>query len=179
MAWMVKKLGESNRGMTFNLEDVCVMVSSDQEENGALSGFGKTNMARKMANIIGCEVISLESYHRSKQVKDFKYEDFSSLDLTWLSKDSPIRVPAEQFLILRAFDAPPIVIDLALIVIGNNTLLKKPTSASYSYFSDDGSHDSEAAADDSNHFPKENSVFIFIILEATEPLDVPAGEKEG
>lgn len=43
-------------------------------------------MARKMANIVGCEVVSLESYYRSEQVKDFKYDDFTSLDLTLLSK---------------------------------------------------------------------------------------------
>ncbi|KAL8131865.1 hypothetical protein AgCh_007685 [Apium graveolens] len=60
---------------------------------GGPSGSGKTSLARKMANIVGCEVVSLESYHRSEQVKDFKYEDFRSLDLTLLSKDSPIRVP--------------------------------------------------------------------------------------
>jgi hypothetical protein len=37
-----------------------------------------------MANIIGCEIVSLESYY--KEVKDFKYDDFSSLDLSLLSK---------------------------------------------------------------------------------------------
>jgi len=39
-----------------------------------------------MANIVGCEVVSLESYYKSEQVKDFKYDDFSSLDLSLLSK---------------------------------------------------------------------------------------------
>lgn len=39
-----------------------------------------------MANIVGCEVVSLESYYRSEQVKDFKYDDFSSLDLSLLLK---------------------------------------------------------------------------------------------
>lgn len=53
---------------------------------GGPSGSGKTSLARKMANIVGCEVVSLESYYRSEQVKDFKYDDFSSLDLTLLSK---------------------------------------------------------------------------------------------
>ncbi|KAK1387128.1 PRK domain-containing protein [Heracleum sosnowskyi] len=48
---------------------------------------GKTSLARMMANIVGCEVVSLKSYHRSEQVKDFKYDDFSSLDLTLLSKN--------------------------------------------------------------------------------------------
>ncbi|RYR62475.1 hypothetical protein Ahy_A04g020110 isoform A [Arachis hypogaea] len=52
---------------------------------GGPSGSGKTSLAHKMANIIGCEVVSLESYY--KQVKDFKYDDFSSLDLSLLSKD--------------------------------------------------------------------------------------------
>ncbi|KAL8132536.1 hypothetical protein AgCh_008138 [Apium graveolens] len=70
-----------------------------------------------MENIVGYEVVSLESYYRSEQVKDFKYEDLSSLDLTLLSKDSPICIPAEQFLTLRAFNAPPIVLALAAIVI--------------------------------------------------------------
>lgn len=54
---------------------------------GGPSGSGKTSLARKMANIVGCEVVSLESYYRSEQVKDFKYDDFSSLDLTLLSKN--------------------------------------------------------------------------------------------
>jgi uridine kinase len=54
---------------------------------GGPSGSGKTSLARKMANIVGCEVISLESYYRSEQVKDFKYDDFASLDLALLSKN--------------------------------------------------------------------------------------------
>ncbi|KAK6146782.1 hypothetical protein DH2020_020651 [Rehmannia glutinosa] len=54
---------------------------------GGPSGSGKTSLARKMANIVGCEVISLESYYRSEQTKDFKYDDFSSLDLALLSKN--------------------------------------------------------------------------------------------
>ncbi|KAF5183043.1 Uridine-cytidine kinase c [Thalictrum thalictroides] len=54
---------------------------------GGPSGSGKTSLAHKMANIVGCEVISLESYYRSEQVKDFKYDDFGSLDLTLLSKN--------------------------------------------------------------------------------------------
>ncbi|XP_054823317.1 uncharacterized protein LOC129321546 isoform X2 [Prosopis cineraria] len=52
---------------------------------GGPSGSGKTSLAHKMANIIGCEVVSLESYY--KQVKDFKYDDFGSLDLALLSKN--------------------------------------------------------------------------------------------
>ncbi|CAK7326739.1 unnamed protein product [Dovyalis caffra] len=51
------------------------------------SGSGKTSLAHKMANIVGCEVVSLESYFKSEQVKDFKYDDFSSLDLSLLSKN--------------------------------------------------------------------------------------------
>lgn len=43
-----------------------------------------------MANIVGCEVVSLESYFKSEQVKDFKYDDFNSLDLPLLSKVSLI-----------------------------------------------------------------------------------------
>lgn len=39
-----------------------------------------------MANIVGCEVISLESYYKSEQVKDFKYDDVRSLDLALLTK---------------------------------------------------------------------------------------------
>ncbi|WVZ22570.1 hypothetical protein V8G54_001114 [Vigna mungo] len=54
--------------------------------SGGPSGSGKTSLAHKMANIIGCEVVSLESYY--KQVKDFKYDDFNTLDLSLLSKDS-------------------------------------------------------------------------------------------
>ncbi|KAL7149467.1 hypothetical protein ABFS83_05G042700 [Erythranthe nasuta] len=54
---------------------------------GGPSGSGKTSLARKMANIVGCEVISLESYYKPEQTKDFKYDDFSSLDLDLLSKN--------------------------------------------------------------------------------------------
>ncbi|KAL7240239.1 hypothetical protein ACSBR2_005994 [Camellia fascicularis] len=54
---------------------------------GGPSGSGKTSLARKMANIVGCEVVSLESYYKSDQVKDFKYDEFSSLDLALLSKN--------------------------------------------------------------------------------------------
>ncbi|KAL5995202.1 hypothetical protein ACLOJK_025260 [Asimina triloba] len=54
---------------------------------GGPSGSGKTSLAHKMANIVGCEVISLESYYKSDQVKDFKYDNFSSLDLSLLSKN--------------------------------------------------------------------------------------------
>lgn len=53
---------------------------------GGPSGSGKTSLARKMANIVGCEVVSLESYYRAEQVKNFKYDDFLSLDLSLLSK---------------------------------------------------------------------------------------------
>lgn len=53
---------------------------------GGPSGSGKTSLARKMANIVGCEVISLESYYKSEQSKDFKYDDFRSLDLPLLTK---------------------------------------------------------------------------------------------
>ncbi|XP_038694101.1 uncharacterized protein LOC119991738 isoform X1 [Tripterygium wilfordii] len=54
---------------------------------GGPSGSGKTSLAHKMANIVGCEVVSLESYFKSEQVKDYKYDDFSSLDLSLLSKN--------------------------------------------------------------------------------------------
>lgn len=54
---------------------------------GGPSGSGKTSLAHKMANIVGCEVVSLESYFKSEQVKDFKYDDFNSLDLPLLSKN--------------------------------------------------------------------------------------------
>ncbi|CAK9157573.1 unnamed protein product [Ilex paraguariensis] len=55
--------------------------------SGGPSGSGKTSLARKMANIVGCEVVFLESYYKSEQVKDFKYDDFSSLDVALLSKN--------------------------------------------------------------------------------------------
>ncbi|GLT37336.1 hypothetical protein SLA2020_116580 [Shorea laevis] len=51
---------------------------------GGPSGSGKISLAHKMANIIGCEVVSLESYFK---LKDFKYDDFNSIDLTLLSKN--------------------------------------------------------------------------------------------
>ncbi|TYI97377.1 hypothetical protein E1A91_D01G140200v1 [Gossypium mustelinum] len=54
---------------------------------GGPSGSGKTSLAHKMENIVGCEVVSLESYFKPEQVKDFKYDDFNSLDLPLLSKE--------------------------------------------------------------------------------------------
>lgn len=54
---------------------------------GGPSGSGKTSLAHKMANIVGCEVVSLESYYKTDQVKDFKFDDFSSLDLPLLLKN--------------------------------------------------------------------------------------------
>ncbi|KAL5193061.1 Uridine-cytidine kinase C [Glycine soja] len=65
-------------------ELVFMQPCSLQREKRGPSGSGKTSLAHKMANIIGCEVVSLESYY--KQVKDFKYDDFSALDLSLLSK---------------------------------------------------------------------------------------------
>lgn len=53
---------------------------------GGPSGSGKTSLAHKMANIVGCEVVSLESYYKPEHVKDFKCDDFNSLDLSLLSK---------------------------------------------------------------------------------------------
>lgn len=53
---------------------------------GGPSGSGKTSLAHKMANIVGCEVVSLENYYKPEQVKDFKYDDFAALDLSLLSK---------------------------------------------------------------------------------------------
>ncbi|CAM8886117.1 unnamed protein product [Rhodiola kirilowii] len=54
---------------------------------GGPSGSGKTSLAHKMANIVGCEVVSLENYYKPEQVKDFKYDDFGALDLCLLSKN--------------------------------------------------------------------------------------------
>ena len=42
-----------------------------------------------MANIIGCEVISLESYYKPEQVRDYKYVEYSSLDIALLTKVMP------------------------------------------------------------------------------------------
>ncbi|KAJ3679486.1 hypothetical protein LUZ60_017497 [Juncus effusus] len=53
---------------------------------GGPSGSGKTSLAQKMANIVGCEVISLESYYKPEQAKDFKSE-FTSLDISLLLKN--------------------------------------------------------------------------------------------
>ncbi|WCJ33551.1 P-loop containing nucleoside triphosphate hydrolases superfamily protein [Euphorbia peplus] len=54
---------------------------------GGPSGSGKTSLAHKMANIVGCEVVSLESYFISEQVKNFKHDDFRSLDISLLAKN--------------------------------------------------------------------------------------------
>ncbi|KAF7849980.1 hypothetical protein BT93_L0052 [Corymbia citriodora subsp. variegata] len=54
---------------------------------GGPSGSGKTSLAHKMANIVGCEVVSLESYYRTEHMRDFKYDDFGSIDLSLLLKN--------------------------------------------------------------------------------------------
>ncbi|RLM74296.1 uncharacterized protein C2845_PM15G03290 [Panicum miliaceum] len=54
---------------------------------GGPSGSGKTSLAQKMANIIGCEVVSLESYYKPEEVRDYKYDDYSSLDIALLAKN--------------------------------------------------------------------------------------------
>ncbi|KAJ8447668.1 hypothetical protein Cgig2_031722 [Carnegiea gigantea] len=64
-----------------------VIVGIGNVELCGPSGSGKTSLAHKMANIIGCEVVSLESYYKSEHVKDYRYDDFSSLDLSLLSKN--------------------------------------------------------------------------------------------
>ena len=56
---------------------------------GGPSGSGKTSLAQKMANIIGCEVISLESYYKPEEVRDYKYDEYSSLDIALLTKVMP------------------------------------------------------------------------------------------
>ncbi|KAH9746381.1 P-loop containing nucleoside triphosphate hydrolases superfamily protein [Citrus sinensis] len=87
-----------DRGLLLSVQAIQVRISGLQAllENkglpvivgiGGPSGSGKTSLAHKMANIVGCEVVSLESYFKSEQVKDFKYDDFSSLDLSLLSKN--------------------------------------------------------------------------------------------
>lgn len=54
---------------------------------GGPNGSGKTSLAQKMANIIGCEVVSLESYYKPEQVRDYKYDEYSSLDIALLTKN--------------------------------------------------------------------------------------------
>ncbi|KAI4381472.1 hypothetical protein MLD38_007541 [Melastoma candidum] len=54
---------------------------------GGPSGSGKTSLAHKMANIVGCIVVSLESYHKTEQTKDFKFDDFGAIDLSLLLKN--------------------------------------------------------------------------------------------
>lgn len=53
---------------------------------GGPSGSGKTSFAHKMANIVGCEVVSMESYINADEVKDSNYDEFSTLDLPLLLK---------------------------------------------------------------------------------------------
>lgn len=59
-------------------------ASLDALSAGGPSGSGKTSLARKMANIVGCEVISMENYYKGDEVKDSSYDDFSALDLPLL-----------------------------------------------------------------------------------------------
>ncbi|KAI3433161.1 uncharacterized protein J3R85_007040 [Psidium guajava] len=54
---------------------------------GGPSGSGKTSLAHKMANIVGCEVVSLESYYKTENMRDLKCDDFGSIDLSLLLKN--------------------------------------------------------------------------------------------
>ncbi|KAK6922205.1 Phosphoribulokinase/uridine kinase [Dillenia turbinata] len=80
-----------DRGLLLSVQAIQVLLETKGPPVivgiGGPSGSGKTSLAHKMANIVGCEVVSLESYYRSEQVKDFKYDDFGSLDLSLLSKN--------------------------------------------------------------------------------------------
>jgi energy-coupling factor transporter ATP-binding protein EcfA2 len=69
---------------------------------GGPSGSGKTSLAQKMANIIGCEVTSLESYYKPEQVRDYKYDEYSSLDIALLTKVMPFSLTksTDQFCVL-------------------------------------------------------------------------------
>ncbi|BBN08423.1 uridine kinase [Marchantia polymorpha subsp. ruderalis] len=71
---------------------------------GGPSGSGKTSFARKMANIVGCEMISMESYYKADKVKDSIYDDFSCLDLPLLLRNiedikrlRPTMIPSFDF----------------------------------------------------------------------------------
>ncbi|CAM6040203.1 unnamed protein product [Sphagnum compactum] len=71
---------------------------------GGPSGSGKTSFAHKMANIVGCEVVSMESYYKAEEVKDSNYDEFSTLDLPLLLKNvediraqSPTMIPVFDF----------------------------------------------------------------------------------
>ncbi|KAD7116618.1 hypothetical protein E3N88_03886 [Mikania micrantha] len=81
-----------DRGLLLAVQATQVSIKKSGDKiiiiiTGGPSGSGKTSLARKMANIVGCEVISLESYYKSEQVKDFKYDDFRSFDLALLIKN--------------------------------------------------------------------------------------------
>ncbi|CAA6668671.1 unnamed protein product [Spirodela intermedia] len=80
-----------DRGLLLSVQGVQALLESQGFPVivgiGGPSGSGKTSLAHKMANIVGCEVISLENYYKSEQVKGFKYDDFSSLDLPLLFKN--------------------------------------------------------------------------------------------
>ncbi|XVF43628.1 hypothetical protein PTKIN_Ptkin02bG0055600 [Pterospermum kingtungense] len=80
-----------DRGLLLAVQAIQVLLENKGDPVivgiGGPSGSGKTSLAHKMANIVGCEVVSLESYFKSEQVKDFKYDDFDSLDLPLLSKN--------------------------------------------------------------------------------------------
>ncbi|KAL2630924.1 hypothetical protein R1flu_015610 [Riccia fluitans] len=72
---------------------------------GGPSGSGKTSLARKMANIVGCEMISMESYYKSDKVKDSNYDDFNCLDLPLLLRNiedlknfRPTTIPVFDFM---------------------------------------------------------------------------------
>lgn len=80
-----------DRGLFFSVQAIQALLENNGFPVivgiGGPSGSGKTSLARKVANIVGCEVISLESYYKPEQLKDFKFDEFNSLDLSLLTKN--------------------------------------------------------------------------------------------
>ncbi|GAB2288727.1 hypothetical protein Dimus_023044 [Dionaea muscipula] len=75
-----------NRGLLLVVQGIQLVADLPILRSGGPSGSRKTSLAYKMANIVGCEVVSLESYYKSEHSKDFKYDDFSSLDLSYFPR---------------------------------------------------------------------------------------------
>lgn len=93
---------------------------------GGPSGSGKTSFGHKMANIVGCEVISMESYIKAEEVKDSNYDEFSTLDLPLLLKNiedlktrSSTRIPVFDFEINKRSGSKELVVseDCGVVIL--------------------------------------------------------------
>ncbi|GAB2278758.1 hypothetical protein Dimus_013433 [Dionaea muscipula] len=83
-----------NRGLLLVVQGIQLATDLPILRRGP-SGSRKTSLAYKMANIVGCEVVSLESYYKYEHSKDLKYDDLTHLIFLTFQGRSTFLVPNE------------------------------------------------------------------------------------